>query len=57
MAELLEYEKSGLLTLGNEEITITPKGRLLICSICMVFDKYQQESKEMALLNVQQPVI
>ena len=57
MAELLEYEKSGLLTLGNEEIIITPKGRLLICSICMVFDKYQQESKEMALLNVQQPVI
>lgn len=46
MAELLEYEESGLLTLGNEEITITPKGRLLICSICMVFDKYQQQRED-----------
>lgn len=51
LVELLEYEESGLLTFGNEEITITPKGRLLVCSICMVFDKYQQESKKWRYLT------
>ncbi|MDP1559182.1 MAG: oxygen-independent coproporphyrinogen III oxidase [Nitrosomonas sp.] len=42
LANLLEYQKLDLLTLDDDEITITPKGRLLICSICMVFDKYQR---------------
>ena len=46
MVELLEYEKSDLITLDDEEITATPKGRLLIWSICMVFDKYQRKHDE-----------
>jgi oxygen-independent coproporphyrinogen III oxidase len=46
LIELLAHEKAGLLTLDDEEITITPKGRLLISGICMVFDKYLRISKE-----------
>lgn len=46
MLELLEYEKLGLLTLSDEEITITPKGKLLIYSICMVFDKYWRKRNQ-----------
>ena len=42
ISELLEYEQSGLLAMGDEEIIITPKGRLSIYSICAVFDKYQR---------------
>ncbi len=51
MAELLEYEKSSLITLGDEEITVTPKGRLLICNICMVFDKYQRKHNERRIIT------
>ncbi len=51
MVELLVYEKSGLLTLDDEEITVTPKGRLLICSICMVFDKYQRKHNERRIIT------
>lgn len=54
MAELLEYEKPSLITLDDEEITVTPRGRLLICSICMVFDKYQRKHNEQHI-NTKQP--
>ncbi len=46
LAVLLEYEKFGLLTLEDDEITITPRGKLLMSSICMVFDKYHQASNK-----------
>lgn len=45
LIELLVHEKAGLLALVNEEISITPIGRLLISSICTVFDKYQRVSR------------
>ena len=38
--ELCEYEREGLLKLTPEWISVTPKGRMLIRNICMVFDKY-----------------
>ncbi|MDX8400617.1 MAG: oxygen-independent coproporphyrinogen III oxidase [Gallionellaceae bacterium] len=38
--ELREYEGEGLLELTPELISVTPKGRMLIRSICMIFDKY-----------------
>ncbi|WP_293779044.1 oxygen-independent coproporphyrinogen III oxidase [uncultured Oxalicibacterium sp.] len=38
--ELQQLERDGLLTLDQEWITVTPKGRLLIRNICMVFDRY-----------------
>jgi oxygen-independent coproporphyrinogen-3 oxidase len=37
---LLVLEEDGLLTLDPEKILVTPKGRLLIRNICMVFDRY-----------------
>lgn len=42
LAELLVYEQAGLITLDDQEITVTPKGQLLIGGICRVFDKYSR---------------
>ncbi|MBY0579150.1 MAG: oxygen-independent coproporphyrinogen III oxidase [Burkholderiales bacterium] len=35
-----EYEKEGLIILDEAAIGVSPKGRLLIRNICMVFDRY-----------------
>ncbi len=40
LEKLRELEQSRLLTIDDEWISITPKGRLLIRNVCMVFDKY-----------------
>ena len=40
LAELREFEKEGMLTVGEEWISVSPRGRFMIRSICMVFDKY-----------------
>ncbi|MBI3936960.1 MAG: oxygen-independent coproporphyrinogen III oxidase [Betaproteobacteria bacterium] len=45
--ELREYEKLGLLTLDENWITVSPKGRLLIRNICMVFDKYLRRDQQL----------
>ena len=42
---LKEMEKDGLLSMDADGITVSPKGRLLIRNICMVFDKYLQTNK------------
>ena len=34
--------------LAADEIVVTPKGRLLVRSICMVFDRYLREKRERA---------
>ncbi|NDP60552.1 MAG: oxygen-independent coproporphyrinogen III oxidase [Oxalobacteraceae bacterium] len=42
-AELVQLQtlaQDGLLTIDDEWISVTPKGRLLIRNICMVFDRY-----------------
>jgi oxygen-independent coproporphyrinogen-3 oxidase len=38
-------EQDGLLTMGPEWISVTPRGRLLIRNICMVFDRYLQDKR------------
>jgi len=38
--KLREFEADGLLSIDAEWLTVTPKGRLLIRNICMVFDRY-----------------
>jgi oxygen-independent coproporphyrinogen-3 oxidase len=48
MKELLEYEREELLELTQQRIGITPKGRMLIRNICMVFDKYLRTRTEHA---------
>ncbi|MES2161484.1 MAG: oxygen-independent coproporphyrinogen III oxidase [Pseudomonadota bacterium] len=40
LEKLQAFEDDGLLEVDPEWITVTPKGRLLIRNICMVFDRY-----------------
>ncbi|MGZ8287760.1 MAG: oxygen-independent coproporphyrinogen III oxidase [Telluria sp.] len=40
LARLREFEADGLLEISASELTVTPKGRLLVRNLCMVFDKY-----------------
>lgn len=48
LGELREYEREGLLKLTPEWIGVTPKGRMLIRNICMVFDKYLRTKQQHA---------
>jgi oxygen-independent coproporphyrinogen-3 oxidase len=38
----------GLVELGTDWIVVTPKGRLLVRAVCMVFDRYLRASRERA---------
>lgn len=40
LEELAEFEEAGLVEVEDDWITVTPKGRLLIRNVCMVFDRY-----------------
>ena len=40
MSKLKSMQDDGLLTMDAEWISVTPKGRMLIRNICMVFDAY-----------------
>jgi oxygen-independent coproporphyrinogen-3 oxidase len=46
LAELRELEQSGLLELDERWISVTPKGRMLIRSVCMVFDRYLRRERD-----------
>jgi oxygen-independent coproporphyrinogen-3 oxidase len=48
LAELDEYVREGLVILSPESVIVTPKGRMLIRNICMVFDKYLRTRQEHA---------
>ncbi|HAF44722.1 MAG TPA: oxygen-independent coproporphyrinogen III oxidase [Gallionellaceae bacterium] len=48
LKELADYEKEGLLVMSPKWLNVTPKGRMLIRNICMVFDKYLREKQERA---------
>lgn len=49
LEKLHTLEADGLLTIDPEWITVTPKGRLLIRNICMVFDRYLGQKQEVKL--------
>lgn len=49
LEKLRALESEGLLTIDPEWISVTPKGRLLIRNICMVFDKYLNQKQEVKL--------
>jgi oxygen-independent coproporphyrinogen III oxidase len=51
LEELREYEREGLLEISPQKISVTPKGRMLIRNICMVFDKYLRTRKVHALYS------
>ncbi|MCS0580515.1 oxygen-independent coproporphyrinogen III oxidase [Massilia pinisoli] len=40
LAQLAGLERDGLVEVGDDWITVTLKGRLLIRNVCMVFDRY-----------------
>lgn len=45
---LEELENEGLVTLSPERITVTPRGRLLVRTIAMVFDHYLTQGEQQA---------
>ena len=49
LEKLRALEADGLLSIDPEWITVTPKGRLLIRNICMVFDRYLAMPREVKL--------
>ena len=49
LEKLRVLEQDGLLKLDHEWLTVTPKGRLLIRNICMVFDRYLNSPQEVKL--------
>jgi oxygen-independent coproporphyrinogen-3 oxidase len=51
LKELRDYEREGLLEISPQSIKVTPKGRMLIRNICMVFDKYLRTRQEHALYS------
>jgi oxygen-independent coproporphyrinogen-3 oxidase len=46
LEELRELEKLELVELENGSITVTPKGRLLVRNVAMVFDRYFRQDRE-----------
>jgi len=48
LGELSEYAREGLLLMSADRLAVTPKGRMLIRNICMVFDKYLRTRTEHA---------
>ena len=48
LADLRQLEKDGLVEVNPEWIVVTPRGRLLVRSICMVFDRYLRERQARA---------
>jgi len=48
LEKLRAFEDDGLLTIDDEWISVTPKGRLLIRNICMVFDRYLGMAQDIA---------
>jgi oxygen-independent coproporphyrinogen-3 oxidase len=48
LADLRKLARDGLIELEPDWITVTPKGRLLVRVICMVFDRYLREREARA---------
>jgi oxygen-independent coproporphyrinogen-3 oxidase len=48
LEELGEYEREGLVVVTPQKISVTPKGRMLIRNICMIFDQYLRTRREHA---------
>jgi len=49
--ELRGMEKESLVELEEEWITVTPRGRLLVRAVCMVFDRYLRAQRRSALYS------
>ncbi len=50
--QLQEMADDGLIELDNERITVLPAGRLLVRSVCMVFDAYLEQQNRQRFSRV-----
>ena len=48
MRDLEALAEDGLVELQPDWIVVTPKGRLLVRAVCMLFDRYLRTSRERA---------
>jgi oxygen-independent coproporphyrinogen-3 oxidase len=48
LADLARLQEEGLVDVTAEWITVTPRGRLLVRVVCMVFDRYLREAQARA---------
>ncbi|HSJ98098.1 MAG TPA: coproporphyrinogen III oxidase, partial [Myxococcota bacterium] len=48
MRDLARLAADGLVELDEEWIHVTPRGRLLVRSVCMVFDRYLRAAEQRA---------
>jgi oxygen-independent coproporphyrinogen-3 oxidase len=48
LADLARLQDEGLVDLSEEWITVTPRGRLLVRVVCMLFDRYLREAQARA---------
>jgi len=48
LADLRRLQDEGLVDVSDEWITVTPRGRLLVRVVCMVFDRYLREAQARA---------
>jgi oxygen-independent coproporphyrinogen-3 oxidase len=48
MQDLRQLAEDGLVELKPDWIVVTPKGRLLVRSVCMIFDRYLREKRQRA---------
>ncbi|MDH3592445.1 MAG: coproporphyrinogen III oxidase, partial [Planctomycetota bacterium] len=46
LEELAELERDGLVTIDDDTIAVTDKGRLFVRNICMAFDAYLDKSRD-----------
>ena len=49
---LQKMAADGLITLGPEQLTVLPAGRLLVRSVCMVFDAYLEQASRQRFSRV-----
>jgi oxygen-independent coproporphyrinogen III oxidase len=48
MQDLRRLEADGLIEIADDWIVVTPRGRLLVRVVCMVFDRYLRQVRERA---------
>jgi len=48
LADLRDLQADGLVELGPEWIVVTPRGRLLLRTVCMVFDRFLRARQQRA---------
>jgi oxygen-independent coproporphyrinogen III oxidase len=50
--QLLDMARDGLIELNSERLTVLPAGRLLVRSVCMVFDAYLDQQNRQRFSRV-----